>query len=64
MSTTYLMNADEVSKELNCSRGHAYKLIRSMNDELEAKGFYIIACKIPRAFLEEKFYGFAMQKAQ
>lgn len=63
MSTTYLMNEDEVAKELDCSRGHAYKIIGSMNDELKAKGYYIISGKIPRAFLEEKFFGFTM-KAQ
>ena len=27
----YMMSAEDVAKELNCSKSHAYKLIKSMN---------------------------------
>lgn len=52
LSTNYLMTAEEVAEKLDCSTGHAYKLIRSMNQELKKQGFYVIAGKIPRAFVE------------
>ena len=61
LSTNYLMTAEEVAEKLDCSTGHAHKLIRSMNQELKKQGFYVIAGKIPRAFVEQKFFGMTLQ---
>ena len=36
-SYTYMMSADEVAQELNCSKSHAYKLVKAMNKELAAR---------------------------
>ncbi len=33
----YMMSAKNVAKELNCSKSHAYKLIKSMNKEWIAR---------------------------
>lgn len=33
------ITVDEVAELLGVSRGYAYKVIRGLNDELEAKGF-------------------------
>ena len=55
------VTAEEVAEKLDCSTGHAYKLIRSMNQELKKQGFYVIAGKIPRAFVEQKFFGMTLQ---
>ena len=41
----YMMSADDVARELNCSKSHAYKLVKSMNEEL--------ACKDISQWLEE-----------
>ncbi len=35
----YMMSAEDVAKELNCSKSHAYKLIKSMNKELDSQGY-------------------------
>jgi hypothetical protein len=32
-----------------------------MNQELKKQGFYVIAGKIPRAFVEQKFFGMTLQ---
>ena len=58
MGTSYMMTADEVAAELGISNGHAYKMIRQMNKELEKAGFIVVAGKIPRAFWEKKFFGY------
>ena len=58
MRTNYMMPADEVAAELGISKGHAYKMIRQMNEELEKAGFIVVAGKIPRAFWEKKFFGY------
>lgn len=57
----YLMTAADVAEELNCSKGHAYKVIHSLNKELEQKGYIVIAGKVPRAYWAEKFYGYKYQ---
>lgn len=59
MQENYLMSADDVAKALGVSKGHAYKLIRQLNEELESSGFIVVAGKIPRAYWEKKFYGFS-----
>ena len=53
-----MMTSDEVAAELGISKGHAYKMIRQMNEELEKAGFIVVAGKIPRAFWEKKFFGY------
>lgn len=39
----YMMSADDVARELNCSKSHAYKLVKSMNEELASQGYH--TCK-------------------
>ncbi len=58
MKTNYMIGVEEVSEELGVSKGHAYKVIRELNDELSRKGFIVVAGKIPRAYWETKFYGY------
>lgn len=55
-----MMGAKDVASELGISKGHAYKVIRQLNSELEKSGFIVVAGKIPRAFWEKKFYGYQM----
>jgi hypothetical protein len=57
MKSNYMIGVDEVSKELGVSRGHAYKIIRTLNDELANKGFIVVSGKVPKAYWETKFYG-------
>lgn len=54
----YLMTAGEVAETLGVSKGHAYKLIRELNEELQSKGYLVVAGKVPKAFWETKFYGY------
>ena len=50
MNKNYMMNANDVANELGVSKGHAYKMIRKLNEELEASGYIVVSGKIPRAF--------------
>lgn len=56
MRSDYMMTANDVAQVLGISKGHAYKIVRELNDELEAKGFIVVAGKIPRVFWDKKFY--------
>lgn len=47
-----------MAETLGISKGHAYKLIRELNEELQSKGYMVVAGKVPKAFWETKFYGY------
>lgn len=53
----YLMTVNDVAEALCCSKSHAYKIVRSLNDELAAQGYITVAGKIPKAFWAKKMYG-------
>ena len=46
------ITASELADMLGVSVGHAYKLIRKLNQELEKDGFLVIAGKVPRRYFE------------
>lgn len=56
MSRKILLTATEVAKILEISEAHAYKIIRNLNKELEAKGFIVIAGKVNIRYFKEKLY--------
>lgn len=56
------MRVEEVAEELGVSIPYAYKLIRSMNEELKEAGCITIAGRIDRKFFHEKFNGTREQK--
>lgn len=58
------MRVEEVARELGVSIPYAYKLIRSMNEELKKAGCITIAGRIDRKFFHEKFYGTREQKGE
>lgn len=58
------MRVEEVAEELGVSIPYAYKLIRSMNEELKKIGCITIAGRIDRKFFYEKFYGTREQKGE
>ena len=42
---------------MNVSKSFAYKIIRTLNNELKAKGYITIAGRVSRKFFEERIYG-------
>lgn len=50
------LSADDIAAIMEVSKGHAYKLIKRLNDELSAKGFIVVAGKVPRKYFEERCY--------
>lgn len=49
--------ADEVASLLGVSRAYAYKVIRRLNEELEAEGMLTIPGKVSAAYLESRYFG-------
>ena len=50
------IRVDEVAKELGISESHAYKIMRKLNRELEAKGYITVAGRVNRQYFNERFY--------
>ncbi len=46
------ITAGELAEMLDISIGHAYKIIRRMNGELEKQGYLVISGKLPRKYFE------------
>ncbi len=57
MQNTLYFTAKEVQEMLGVSRAKAYKILKELNTELEAKGYIVVSGKIPKKFLAEKYYG-------
>ena len=53
------ITASELASMLGVSEGHAYKMIRAMNKELQEQGYLVIAGKLPRRYFEQRWYGMA-----
>ena len=57
----YMMSAEDVAAELNCSKSHAYKIVKALNQELAKQGYFTMAGRIPRAFWAQKMYGYKLE---
>ena len=64
MAGQMFLRVEEVAEELGVSKPYAYKLIRSMNEELKKTGCITISGRIDRKFFYEKFYGTRDQRDQ
>lgn len=62
MDEKVFMTVDEVAEILGFSKAHAYKIIRKLNEELNSKGYIVVAGKVSRQYFKEKFYGVAQRK--
>ena len=56
----YMMSAEDIAKELGCSKSHAYKIVKKLNKELAEQGYITMAGRIPRAFWAKKMYGYEL----
>jgi DNA-binding IclR family transcriptional regulator len=49
--------AADVMKLLGVSKTSAYRIIKTLNEELAAQGYLVTIGKIPKKYLAEKCYG-------
>ena len=55
--TKQMYGAGELAGMLGVSESKAYQYIRQMNAELAQKGFLTCRGRVPRAYVEERFFG-------
>ena len=57
MENKKFLNASDVAEYMGVSVPKAYKIIRSLNDELVAQGYLVVAGRVSRRYFERKIYG-------
>lgn len=55
MATKNFYSINEVAELLGVSRTTAFRRIKLMNDEMESKGYFIEAGKVPVQLFHEKY---------
>lgn len=56
MSEKLFLDVNDVCDYMPVSKPTAYKIIRRLNDELNAKGYLTVAGKVSRRYFEEKLF--------
>lgn len=51
------ITAAEVSALMGVSKAYAYRIIKKLNNELESKGYLVIAGKTSLKYFNERIYG-------
>lgn len=57
MENKRFLNVNDVATYLGVSTPMAYKVIRRLNDELNAQGYLTVAGRVSRIYFERKIYG-------
>lgn len=60
MNKKLFITAPEMAELLDVSVGHAYKMIRHMNNQLVSDGYMVIAGKVPKGYFEKCWYGYTV----
>ena len=55
--TRQVYGAKDLQELLGVSESKAYQYIRTMNAELQEKGFLTVRGKVPAAYVKERFFG-------
>lgn len=56
MNERVFIKAEEVAEELGSSKAYAYKLIKTLNEELKGQGFLTMPGRVSRQYFYEKLY--------
>lgn len=57
MEENVLLNAKQVAKIMNVGLVRAYEVMKDLNKELKAKGFYTVPHRISKVYLMERIRG-------
>ena len=55
------ITASELASLLGVSTGHAYKIIKKMNDDLKNNGYLVISGKVPKKYFEKQWFGLTQE---
>lgn len=55
--TKQMLNVRDIMELLGVRESKSYKIIKQLNEELDAKGYITIQGKVPIEYFKTKFYG-------
>ena len=55
--TRVFYTANDIACLLGISKAKAYQIIKGLNEELEKRGYIVLAGKISKAYFTERWYG-------
>lgn len=53
---TYFMDVNDVVTLMGVSKTSAYNIIKVLNQELQEKGYLVVAGKVPKEYLVKRYY--------
>ena len=63
MSTTStFITVPEIQEVLMVSESKAYRIVRTLNEELKKKGYMVIPGRVSRHYFNERFYGIDVEE--
>lgn len=63
MSTTNtFITVLEIREVLSVSESKAYRIVRTLNEELKQKGYMVIPSRVSRHYFNERFYGINVEE--
>lgn len=57
MADSLFARVDEVQALLGVSRAEAYRIIKTLNEEMKKQGYIVVNGRVNRQYLMEKIYG-------
>lgn len=63
MTESSMVRVEDIMQEFDVSESQAYKIIRTLNAELEKKGFCTVRGRVSRNYLMKRFYGMEKEGA-
>lgn len=56
----YMKSAEDIAKELSCSKSYAYKIVKELYKELVGQGYIMMTRRITRTFWAKKMYSYEL----
>ena len=56
------MDVNDIAEGVGVSTSRAYKIIRTLNEELKEKGYLTISGRVPTKYFEERWYGYRKEE--
>ena len=61
MNKSTLLTASQVKEALQISQASAYRVIQTLNQELQEKGFLVLQGRVSKKYFYERFYGMVVE---
>ena len=61
-TTNTFIKVAEIQEIFDIYESKSYRIVRSLNKELESKGYMVIPGRVSRQYFNERFYGMEQQE--